>query len=101
MDFEVASPDAFEISGKTQEKTTAIHAGKHDIAAGTSLYDLATGLQYGLGTGSKQLVKFLTEHIKVSPCLTPFRAALTKAAHPQPALPKLANHTQRRQHIRF
>ncbi|CAG7921087.1 unnamed protein product [Penicillium olsonii] len=66
MGFQVASPDAFKSSdNKTTEKTTAIHAGKHDITAGTSLYDLATGLQYGLGTGSKQLVKFLTEHIQL------------------------------------
>ncbi|CEJ60633.1 hypothetical protein PMG11_09201 [Penicillium brasilianum] len=66
IDFEVGSTDAFKTVGKkTPDTTTSIHAGKHDSIAGTSIYDLAIGLQYGVGTGSKQLVKFLTEHIQL------------------------------------
>lgn len=66
MDFEVACTDGFETVGKKiPERTTPIHAGKHDITTGSSTYDLATGLQYGVATGSKQLVKFMTEHIQV------------------------------------
>ncbi|PLB54887.1 putative aromatic aminotransferase Aro8 [Aspergillus steynii IBT 23096] len=67
MDFEVGSTDAFETVGmKIPDTTTAIHAGKYDNTTGTSIYDLEIALQYGLGTGSKQLVKFLTEHVQLT-----------------------------------
>ncbi|CAG8933724.1 unnamed protein product [Penicillium salamii] len=66
MDFEVACTDGFDTVGKKiPERTTPIHAGKHDITTGSSTYDLAAGLQYGIATGSKQLVKFMTEHIQL------------------------------------
>ncbi|KAJ5602571.1 Aminotransferase swnA [Penicillium hordei] len=66
IDFEVGSTDAFETVGKKiPDTTTSIHVGKHDSTTGASIYDLAIGLQYGLGTGSKQLVKFLTEHVQL------------------------------------
>ncbi|KOS37937.1 hypothetical protein ACN38_g11250 [Penicillium nordicum] len=66
IDFEVGSTDAFETVGKKiPDTTTSIHVGKHDSTTGASSYDLAIGLQYGLGTGSKQLLKFLTEHIQL------------------------------------
>lgn len=68
MDFEVGSTDAFETVGKKiPDITTPIHAGKHDSMAKTSIYDLAIALQYGQGMGSKQLIQFLTEHVKVFP----------------------------------
>ncbi|KAF7712192.1 Uncharacterized protein PECH_003975 [Penicillium ucsense] len=66
IDFKVGSTDAFETVGKkTPDTTTSIQAGKHDSITGASKYDLAIALQYGLGTGSKQLVEFLTEHIQL------------------------------------
>lgn len=66
MNLEVGSTNAFATVGKeTPASTTTIHAGKHDSSSGLSTYDLAIALQYGQGTGSAQLVKFLTDHVKV------------------------------------
>ena len=53
-------------AGMTPESTTKVHAGKYDSQNGESLYDLAIASQYSQGTGSPQLLKFLSEHINVS-----------------------------------
>lgn len=66
MSLEVGSTNAFATVGKeTPASTTAIHAGKHDSSSGLSTYDLAIALQYGQGTGSAQLVKFMSDHVKM------------------------------------
>lgn len=104
IDFEVGSTDAFEtVDKKIPDTTTSIHAGKHDSIAGTSIYDLAIGLQYGLGTGSKQLVKFLTEHVQVRLSADSLlcHAKLTNLARSQPTISQLANNTQCWQYFRL
>jgi aromatic amino acid aminotransferase I len=37
-------------------------AGHDDLARGTSLFDVATALNYGQGSGSAQLMRWVTEH---------------------------------------
>lgn len=39
--------------------------GKYDIQDKKSAFDLAVSLNYGYGTGSEQLIRFLTEHVDV------------------------------------
>ncbi|OJI81723.1 hypothetical protein ASPTUDRAFT_45006 [Aspergillus tubingensis CBS 134.48] len=67
MDFEVPlSEPPKTADGKMASKATAkIHAGKHDSKNGHSIYDIAIALQYGQGTGSTQLLEFLSEHVKI------------------------------------
>lgn len=67
METEVATTEKIETCGeKTPEITTKLHAVRHEKQTGLDMYDLATALQYGQGTGSAQLLKFLTEHVQVS-----------------------------------
>ncbi|KAL7784559.1 PLP-dependent transferase [Trichoderma ceciliae] len=44
---------------------TTLHATKHDIADGTSLYDLSVALNYGQGCGSAQFMRWITEHTEI------------------------------------
>ncbi|KAF2403945.1 PLP-dependent transferase [Trichodelitschia bisporula] len=44
---------------------TTVTAGKNDQANGTSLADIATLFQYGQGTGSAQLLRWITEHTEL------------------------------------
>ncbi|KAK8096798.1 hypothetical protein PG999_012742 [Apiospora kogelbergensis] len=45
--------------------TTQLHIGMKDVSEGVSNYDLSSALQYGVGTGSKQLLGFVKEHVKI------------------------------------
>lgn len=42
-----------------------VTAGKHDMAAGKSNYDIATAFNYHQGTGSAQLLRWITEHTEI------------------------------------
>ena len=42
-----------------------LRAGKHDVAEGKGLYDLEIALNYGLGAGSPQMLRFVTEHVEL------------------------------------
>lgn len=60
--------------GKFSEAETAasgkvVRIGKHDVKTGKSAFDLAISLNYGQGTGSAQLLRWLTEHTEVSKLL--------------------------------
>lgn len=66
MDWDAASTEGLKFGGSSTPETTRFHAGKHDSQNGESIYDIAIALQYGQGTGSTQLLKFLSEHINVS-----------------------------------
>ncbi|KAL7272855.1 Aromatic/aminoadipate aminotransferase 1 [Rhizina undulata] len=50
---------------ETAEFGTLIHIGKHDVKEGKSAFDLAIGLNYGQGTGSAQLLRWITEHTEI------------------------------------
>ncbi|EMC95510.1 hypothetical protein BAUCODRAFT_578314 [Baudoinia panamericana UAMH 10762] len=40
-------------------------AGKHDMAEGKSMFDIATAFQYGQGHGAAQLLRWLVEHTEI------------------------------------
>lgn len=42
-----------------------ITAGKHDMAEGTSMFDIATAFQYGQGHGAAQFLRWLVEHTEI------------------------------------
>lgn len=42
-----------------------ISAGKHDMAEGKSMFDIATAAQYGLGHGAAQFLRWLVEHTEI------------------------------------
>ncbi|KAK3615874.1 Aromatic/aminoadipate aminotransferase 1 [Elasticomyces elasticus] len=47
------------------QRHAVLTAGKHDMASGTSDFDLATALQYGQGHGSAQLLRWMVEHTEL------------------------------------
>jgi aromatic amino acid aminotransferase I len=50
---------------ETKETGEVMRIGKHDRREGKSEYDLAVALNYGLGQGSAQMVRWVTEHTEV------------------------------------
>ena len=50
---------------ETQANGTTLVSGKHDLAAGTSLFDISTAFNYGQGTGAAQLLRWVVEHIEL------------------------------------
>ncbi|KAF2146858.1 uncharacterized protein K452DRAFT_283059 [Aplosporella prunicola CBS 121167] len=42
-----------------------LHAGKHDLAQDKSIFDIATAFNYGQGSGSAQLLRWVTEHTEI------------------------------------
>lgn len=49
----------------TRKSGTILTSGKHDASEGKSVYDLSIALNYGLGSGSAQLLRFITEHTEI------------------------------------
>jgi aromatic amino acid aminotransferase I len=47
------------------ESGQILKAGKYDATQGGSSYDLAISLNYGLGSGSAQMIRFVTEHTEL------------------------------------
>ncbi|KAF3934267.1 hypothetical protein ABW19_dt0201695 [Dactylella cylindrospora] len=47
------------------EHSQNLTIGKHDMKTGTSAYDLSVALNYGQGTGSPQMVRWVTEHTEI------------------------------------
>jgi aromatic amino acid aminotransferase I len=50
---------------ETRETGVVLTAGKHDLANDKSIFDIATAFNYGQGTGSAQLLRFVTEHTEL------------------------------------
>lgn len=48
-----------------RDSSVTITAGKHDMAEGSSIFDISTALNYGQGTGSPQLLRWITEHTEL------------------------------------
>jgi aromatic amino acid aminotransferase I len=64
--LDIKVPTAPDFSPEATRKTgSTLHAGKHDISEGKSLYDLEISLNYGQATGAAQLLRFVTEHTEV------------------------------------
>ena len=49
----------------TKESGTTLRSGKYDVSEGSSAYDLSIALNYGLGSGSAQMIRFVTEHTEI------------------------------------
>ncbi|KAF7715387.1 Uncharacterized protein PECH_002812 [Penicillium ucsense] len=64
IDIKVPNPPGFSPEA-TQQFGAVLHAGKHDIRDGKSLYDLEIALNYGQATGSAQILRFATEHTEI------------------------------------
>ncbi|KAJ5662184.1 Aromatic amino acid aminotransferase [Penicillium maclennaniae] len=64
LDMKVPTAPGFSPEATKQSGTT-LHAGKHDIKEGKSLYDLEISLNYGQATGAAQLLRFVTEHTEI------------------------------------
>ncbi|GAB7354110.1 hypothetical protein MBLNU459_g4675t1 [Dothideomycetes sp. NU459] len=50
---------------ETHAEGTIIRSGKHDLVEDKSLFDISTAFNYGQGTGSAQLLRFLVEHTEL------------------------------------
>ncbi|CAO2656826.1 Nn.00g056290.m01.CDS01 [Neocucurbitaria sp. VM-36] len=50
---------------ETKESGVTITAGKHDLAENKSTFDIATAFNYGQGSGSAQLLRWVTEHTEL------------------------------------
>ncbi|KAF2836494.1 PLP-dependent transferase [Patellaria atrata CBS 101060] len=64
LSIKVPAPGHFSES-ETYESGVTLHAGKHDLATDASIFDIATAFNYGQGTGSAQLLRFVTEHTEM------------------------------------
>jgi len=64
---------------ETKESGVVITAGKHDLAEMKSIYDISTACNYGQGSGSAQLLRFVTEHTELvhSPPYDDWQCTLT------------------------
>ncbi|QDS67717.1 hypothetical protein FKW77_005735 [Venturia effusa] len=50
---------------ETADSGVTLTIGKHDMAQEKSIMDLTVGLQYGQGTGTAQLLRWITEHTEL------------------------------------
>ncbi|KAK2602234.1 hypothetical protein N8I77_008784 [Diaporthe amygdali] len=47
------------------QQNAALQANKNDIAEGRSVFDISVALNYGQGSGSAQLLRWITEHTEI------------------------------------
>lgn len=64
MTFRVPTPPNFSEQA-TKESGSILRAGKYDASEGDGVYDLAIAMNYGLGVGSAQVIRFVTEHTEM------------------------------------
>jgi aromatic amino acid aminotransferase I / 2-aminoadipate transaminase len=64
ISIKVPTPPHFKEKPAAETGTT-LSAGKYDVVEGKSVYDLAIALNYSLGTGSAQMVRWITEHTEI------------------------------------
>ncbi|TVY43480.1 Aromatic amino acid aminotransferase [Lachnellula occidentalis] len=78
LTVKVPSPPHFS-EQETKVSGVTLTAGKYDVAEGRSAYDLSIALNYGLGTGSAQMIRFVTEHTEIvcNPPYADWHCALT------------------------
>ena len=67
--FQELSIKAPQAGHFTEEETieggAVLTAGKHDLAEDKSIFDISTAFNYGQGSGSAQLLRFITEHTEI------------------------------------
>ena len=64
LSLKVPMPPNFS-EEETKTNGAILRSGKYDVSAGESVYDLSIALNYGLGTGSAQMIRFVTEHTEI------------------------------------
>lgn len=64
IEVKVPSPPHFS-ELETKDSGLYVRAGKHDALEGRSLYDIHIAFNYAQGTGSPQLLRFVTEHTEM------------------------------------
>jgi len=64
ISIKVPTPPHFK-EKDTIETGTTLKAGKYDVSQGKSVYDISIALNYGLGTGAAQMVRWVTEHTEI------------------------------------
>ncbi|CZR50475.1 related to ARO8-aromatic amino acid aminotransferase I [Phialocephala subalpina] len=65
-EISIKVPTAPHFSEKdARESGKILTAGKYDASEGSSVYDLAIALNYAQGTGSAQMIRFITEHTEL------------------------------------
>ncbi len=64
MSVKVPAPPHFS-EKETREGGAVLTAGKYDASEGDAVYDLSIALNYALGTGSAQMIRFVTEHTEI------------------------------------
>ncbi|RDW78075.1 hypothetical protein BP5796_05927 [Coleophoma crateriformis] len=64
MTIKIPIPPHFS-EKETKETGQVVKAGKYEVSEGHGSYDLSIALNYGLGTGSAQVLRFVTEHTEI------------------------------------
>ncbi|EHL03659.1 putative Aromatic amino acid aminotransferase C56E4.03 [Glarea lozoyensis 74030] len=64
LTIKVPSPPGFS-EEETSKTGTTVTTGKYDVSNGSGAYDLSIALNYGLGVGSAQMIRFVTEHTEI------------------------------------
>jgi aromatic amino acid aminotransferase I len=71
LSIKVPTPPHFS-EEDTKQSGVTLNAGKYDVSEGSSIYDLSIALNYGQGTGSAQVLRFVTEHTEIV-CNPPYQ----------------------------
>ncbi|KAI4205622.1 MAG: hypothetical protein LQ346_001406 [Caloplaca aetnensis] len=64
VEIKVPNPPRFS-EQETKDSGVCVRAGKHDAVEGKSIYDIHVAFNYAQGTGSPQLLRFVTEHTEI------------------------------------
>ncbi|CAG8367846.1 unnamed protein product [Penicillium salamii] len=64
MDMTLPPSETSDLKTRS-EKDITLHSGKRDLLDGISTYDLDTALNYCQGSGSAQLLRWITEHTEI------------------------------------
>lgn len=64
LSFKAPSVGHFS-EAETKKSGVVLSAGKHDLAQDKAIFDISTAFNYGQGTGSAQLLRWLTEHTEL------------------------------------
>lgn len=66
QEFSLKVPQTGHFSEEeTAETGVTITVGKHDQAEGKSLFDISTGMNYTLGAGAPQILRWVIEHTQI------------------------------------
>lgn len=78
LSVKVPIPGHFS-EAEARESGATLTVGKYDVSEKDAVYDLSIALNYALGTGSAQMIRFVTEHTEIvcNPPYADWQCALT------------------------